>query len=363
MKESENTFIITGTPQIYTQSSTARMLWSVCIWLLPATGWGIFLYGGGAIRILLVSIGAAIAIEGVVGLIRKEFTLYDGSACLTGLLIGLMLPPTVPLFIPFFAVFFALIVVKWSFGGLGKNWMNPAVAGWAFVSLSFPDQFRLWLYPSFFKGVDLVTSSTPLIVVKRNLLLGISQGSTPMELLMQTAFPRSLWDGAWTEWVNTKLLSLLGIVLPPGYIDFFFGFTPGAIGETSAFLLLLGTIALIGKGILPWQVPLSVCSVFGVLVYIFGGLPYGLGLGQGDVLFHLMSGGFLLGAFYIGTDLVTSPLTKAGLYIYGVGIGVLTFLIRILGAAPEGMGYAILFMNVFVPLINKYCTSNSKLLR
>jgi len=356
----DETLIITGTPQLYNRTTTARMIWTVCVWLLPAALWGVYLYGMGALKILLASLIASLGIEGGIGLLRKESTLQDGSACLTGLLIGMLLPPTVPLFIPILAASFALLVVKWSFGGLGKNWMNPALAGWAFVTLSFPDQMRTYLFPTVVRGVDAVTSSTPLSLLKNKLFLEGVKGASPMEILAGAGFPRSLMDGTWTDWLNGKILEPLGILLPPGYIDLFFGFTPGAIGETSAFLLLVGTIALIGKGILPWEVPLSVFSVFGTLVFLFGGLPYGLGWGAGDVLFQFCTGGFLLGAFYMATDLVTSPLTRVGLLVYGAGIGGLTFLIRMYGGSGEGIGFAILFMNVFVPLLNRFLAPGRK---
>jgi len=356
----DETLIITGTPQIYNRTTTARMIWTVCFWLVPAALWGVYLYGIGALKILLASIVTSLGVEGGIGLLRKESTLQDGSACLTGLLIGMLLPPTVPLFIPILAALFSMLVVKWSFGGLGKNWMNPALAGWAFVALSFPDQMRTWLFPAMVRRVDAVTSSTPLSLLKNKLFLEGVKGASPMEILAGAGFPRSLMDGTWTDWLNGKILEPLGILLPPGYVDLFFGFTPGAIGETSAFLLLVGTIALIGKGILPWEVPLSVFSVFGTLVFLFGGLPYGLGWRAGDVLFQFFTGGFLLGAFYMATDLVTSPLTRVGLLLYGAGIGGLTFLIRMYGGPGEGIGFAILFMNVFVPLLNRFLTPGRK---
>ncbi|GAB4366131.1 MAG: RnfABCDGE type electron transport complex subunit D [Spirochaetales bacterium] len=356
----DETMIITGTPQIFDRPTTGRMIWTVSFWLVPVAGWGIYLYGIGAFKILLASILTSLLAEGTVGVVRKESTLQDGSAFLTGLLIGMLLPPTVPLFIPVLAALFSQLVVKWSFGGLGRNWMNPALAGWAFVSLSFPDQMRTWLIPAMVKGVDTVTSSTPLAFLKHKVFLEGVKGVLPMEILTRSGFPRSLIDQSWTDWLNTNLLHRLGILLPYGYIDLFLGFTPGTIGEGAAFLILLGTVALIAKGILPWEVPLSVFSVFGALVFFFGGLPYGLGLESGDVLFHVFSGGFLLGTFYMATDLVTTPLTRTGLFLYGGGIGGITFLIRMYGGTAEGIGYAILFMNVFVPLLNRFLEPRPK---
>ncbi len=351
---------ISGAPQIYDRTTTSTIIWHVVLCLLPAAGWGMYIFGINAVRIVFTAVFTAVAVEGAIGLLLKRFTLYDGSAFLSGLLIGMMLPPTVPLYIPILASLFAMAVVKGSFGGLGRNWMNPALAGWAFVYLSFSDQMHQWVYPGMVREVDAMTRATPLRLVKTSILLGRAEGSSPMEILSSAGFPRSLMDGAWTTWLNSHILEPLGISLPPGYIDLFFGFIPGAIGETSALLLLIGTVVLIGKKILPWEVPVSFFTVFCGLTAVFGGLPFGGGWVAGDVLFQLFSGGILLGVFYMATDLVTSPLTRMGLVIYGMGIGLLTFLIRLYGGYAEGIGFSILFMNVFVPLINKCATSGSR---
>lgn len=353
MKQNE-LLVITGSPQFYDDSSTVNIMWAVFACLLPAAGWGIYLFGYPALKVLVVSLGTCLAAEGLLAAVFRKFTLWDGSAALTGLLIGMNLPPSVPLYIPAAASVFAMAVVKWTFGGLGHNWMNPALAGRAFVYFSWPGPMTSWVSPSTMTRVDGVSAATPLGFLKTGLVDYSGPARTPMEFLGQNGFPRSLSDGMATDWLNANLLEPLGISLPPGYADLFLGNIPGCIGETSGLFLLAGTIYLLGKRIITWHVPAAYFGVFGLLVWTFGGLRFGGEFFTGDVLFHLFAGGLLLGVFYMATDVVTSPLTKKGMLIYGAGAGLLTFLIRQYGSFPEGVSPAVLLMNVFVPLINRY---------
>ena len=163
-----------------------------------------------------------------------------------------------------------------------------------------------------------------------------------------------------TDWLNAKVLEPIGISLPQGYVDLFLGNTAGCIGETSAFLLLAGTVYLLGKKVITWHVPVAYFGTFSLFVYTFGGLPFGGEFFTGDLLFHLFSGGLMLGVFYMATDMVTSPLTKPGMLMYGAGAGFLTFLIRQYGSFPEGVALAIILMDCFVPFINR-CTASEAL--
>ena len=250
---------------------------------------------------------------------KKKPTLTDGSAFLTGILIGFNMPPSVPGFIPILASVFAIAVVKQSFGGLGRNWMNPALAGRVFAMFCWTEDMTRW--SPYLPSPDAFTGATPL-----------AQGS--LEFLKSGS-----------------------------YLDLFLGRIPGCIGEVSALFLLLGVIYLFIKRIITWEIPVSYMGSFIILTWVFGGLPFGRGSFSGDILFHLLSGGLILGAFYMATDMVTSPLTWQGMLIYGAGCGFLTFiirfygvltvLIRLFGGYPEGVSLSIILMNIFVPLINR----------
>jgi len=182
---------------------------------------------------------------------------------------------------------------------------------------------------------------------------GGSIGS-PVRYLESTGFPRSAADARITEWLNNGFLGDLGIRLPEGYVDPFIGNVPGCIGEVSALLLMAGAVYLFAKKIITWEIPTAFFVVFAVFSWTFGGLVYGTGFFTGDVLFHVLAGGFMLGIFYMATDMVTSPMSSTGMLIYGAGIGFITFLIRFYGSFPEGISLAIILMNIFSPIINRY---------
>ena len=174
-----------------------------------------------------------------------------------------------------------------------------------------------------------------------------------MEFLSETGYARSAFDGRVTAFLR-RVLEPLGANIEPGYGDLFFGNIPGCIGEVSAFLLLLGAAYLFTRKIITWHIPVSYLATFGVLVWIFGGSRFGSGAFSGNVVFHFFTGGLILGAFYMATDMVTSPITKTGQIIFAVGIGIFTVVIRLWGGYPEGVSYSILLMNLAVPLINRY---------
>ena len=342
---------ITTSPQIHKPVSTASVMWAVSACLLPAAVWGVYSFGLRSLAVILVSIAASVLTEFGLGFVSKRSTILDGSAFLTGLLIGFNLPPGIPFYIPIIASVFAIAVVKWTFGGLGSNWMNPALAGRVFVAFSWTGPMTSWTIPR--NLVDAVSSATPLSAVKSGLFTYTGDARGPMQFLSEIGYPRTAFDGKVTDFLR-RILEPLGATVEPGYGDLFFGNIPGCIGEVSAFLLLVGTIYLFAKKIITWHVPVSYLATFGVLGWIFGGTVFGSGVFAGNVVFHLFTGGLILGAFYMATDMVTSPLTPKGLLIFGVGCGFFTFLIRFFGSFPEGVSLAIIIMNIFVPLINKY---------
>lgn len=352
-EQTRPTVQVASSPQYHDRYSTARIMWTVSACLLPAVVWGVYVFGLRALWVVLASIAAAVLSEYLVGFPFKRFTLADGSAVLTGLLIGMNMPPAVPVYVPVIASVFAIVVVKWTFGGLGSNWMNPALAGRVFVFFSWTGHMTNWTMPRTLPVPDGFASATYLGVVKTGVTESAGATGGPLALLRDAGFPNSRMDVAVTDWLNSAILQPLGIDLPYGYVDPFVGNIPGSIGEISALLLMLGAVVLFAKKIITWEVPATYFLSFSLLTWVFGGTIHGQGAFSGDVLFHVLSGGFMLAVFFMATDMVTSPVTRRGLLIYGAGVGFLTFLIRTFGSFPEGASLAIILMNVFVPLINR----------
>lgn len=318
---------INSSPQIHSPASTKKIMWIVVLSLVPAGVWGVYAFGPRSLIVLAASIIAALGAEYLMGLLMKKNTLSDGSAFLTGLLIGFNMPAEVPVYIAVIASLFAIIVVKWTFGGLGSNWMNPALAGRVFVFFSWTGGMSRWSMPHMV--VDTVSGASPLGFIKTNLMNFKGTASGPMDFLATQNYPV---DSYW---------------------DLFIGRIPGCIGEVSALLLLVGGIFLIIVKIVNWEIPVFYLGSFALLTWIFGGLGFGNGFFTGDILFHMFTGGLMLGALFMATDMVTSPITKKGMVIYAIGCGFFTFLIRFYGSFPEGVSLAIILMNIFVPLINR----------
>ncbi len=329
-------------------------MWSVTACLVPASAWGVYVFGWYALAVLLVSISAAVITEAVIARLMNRRTLFDGSAVLTGLLIGMNMPPEVPFHVPIVAAVFAIAVVKWTFGGLGTNWMNPALAGRVFVFFSWTGEMTTWKMPHTLPVTDGTSGATILGALKSGVLQTGNDIGQPASYLSRINFPRSGTDASVTSWLNNNVLEGLGISLPNGYVDPFLGNIPGCIGEVSALLLMLGAVYLFAKRIITWEIPTAYFFSFAVLTWVFGGTVYGTGFFTGDVLFHVLAGGFILGLFYMATDIVTSPMTTRGMLIYGTGAGLLTFLIRFYGSFPEGVSLAIILMNIVTPIINRY---------
>jgi electron transport complex protein RnfD len=317
--KSESKLIVSVSPHLRSEETTSRIMWSVNAALLPATAMSAYFFGPRAAIVLAVAIVSAIFSEFLYEkALKKKVTIDDGSAFLTGLLLGLNLPPSVPFYIPVVGSVVAIALTKQLFGGLGFNIFNPALVGRAFLLLSFPKLMTIWSAPTAaFIAMDAKTTATPLGILKEEGL--------------------------------QKLLEVFGNKLNL-YIDLLFGNRAGSLGETSAFALLIGAAFLLYRGYITWHIPVSFLGTAAIIAWIFGGSG---ALLTGDPILHLLSGGIILGAFFMATDYVTCPSMKMGQIIFGVGCGFLTMLIRLKGGYPEGVMFAILIMNCFTPLIDR----------
>lgn len=334
---------ITASPHIHSGASTQDIMLKVAIALTPAWLWGVYSFGLRALLVILVSVASAMLTEYLLGRISKENTLWDCSALVTGLLVGMNMSPSIPILIPVFASFFAIAVAKWTFGGLGCNWANPAIAGRVFVFFSFSSSMSSFVNPRAWKNV-IVSSATPLSLVKTSLSSGDFFNISSNEILRLNSYPVSNFA--------LKLSSSLG--LNAYDIDAFFGNIPGCIGEVSTLLLLAGGIYLIASKVITWHIPVSFIGFYSLLTWIFGSIPYGLGAFHGEAISSLLRGGLILGAFFMATDMVTTPITHMGQVIFGLGCGFFTFLFRFFGSLPEATSVAILIMNIITPTIDKF---------
>jgi len=299
-------------------------MWLVVIALLPALGGSVYFFGLRSLLLVALSVASSVLFD---ALAQKAFgrkpTPFDGSAVITGLLLAYNLPPGVPLWIPVIGAAFATVVVKQFFGGLGHNFINPALAARAFLMVSWPTHMTtLWVKPGggSLSGLDAVTGATPLALVRRAAEL-VPSGMDLNGLLRQA----------------NSLAELKKL---------FFGNVGGCLGETSALLLLIGALVLILLRVIDWRIPAAYIGTVIVLALV---LPNN----HLTPWFHVFSGGIMLGAFFMATDYVTSPITARGRVIFGIGCGVITMLIRLYGGYPEGCSYSILLMNVVTPFIDR----------
>lgn len=300
-------------PHLHTRWSTSTLMWVVVASLLPCLVSGVVGFGPRALLLPLAAILGAGLCEALVQKWRGQAVLLkDGSALLTGLLLGLILPPSFPLVFAFLGGVVSIGLGKAVFGGLGMNIFNPALVGRAFLQAAFPVAMTTW---TAHRLVDATTSATPLAIVKFR-----EPGITVLDAM-------------------------------PAMRDLLLGTTAGSIGETSALAVLAGGLLLLALKVANWRLPAAM--TLGAL--LFGGLFWAIDpTAWPHPLFHLLSGGFLFGAFFMATDLVTSPMTAKGMWIFGFGCGLLTVLIRLFGGLPEGVMYSILLMNATVPLINRW---------
>jgi len=332
----EKNFLVSASPHITHKDTIPRIMYGVVISLIPAIAGSIYFFGIRAVWILFFAILSAVITEALIQfLMKKPITVKDGSAIVTGILLGFNVPAAVPWWIPVVGSAFAIAVGKIPFGGLGYNPMNPALLGRAFLLASWPTRMTIFKTApngGSLSGIDAITAATPLNVFK-----------TAKDILANQADPNL------TEKVTqaTKAIDQLY----DSYANLFWGKVGGVIGETSAFLLLIGAVYLIYKRYIGLRIPLSYIGTVALLSWIFGGTG---GFFTGDPIFHILAGGLILGAFYMATDMVTSPVTPKGRYYFGIGCGIFTVLIRLVGGYPEGVSYSILLMNLAVPLLDRY---------
>ena len=317
----ENKLVISLSPHVHGGDSVKKNMYGVLIALIPAFLVSLYFFGLGALIVTATSVAACLFFEWAIGkfLMKKETTtICDGSAVITGVLLAFNLPSNLPIWIIILGALFAIGVGKMSFGGLGNNPFNPALAGRVFLLLSFPVQMTSWpVVGQLTAYTDATTAAAPL-----NLMKQIAGG-------------------------NIEALKDL-----PSSFDLLIGNNGGCLGEVSALALLLGLAYMLWKKIITWHIPISILAT----VFVFSGIMHLVDpeLYVSPVL-QLLTGGLMLGAIFMATDYVTSPMSKKGMLIYGVCIGLLTVIIRLFGAYPEGMSFAILIMNAFTPLINTYC--------
>ncbi len=311
--------IVSVSPHIRDEETVSRIMWSVNFALFPALVASFYYFGPRAIFVTALCIVTSVLSEYVFQrALKKKITISDGSAFLTGLLLGMNLPPSLPFYIPIVGSFIAIIITKQLFGGLGYNIFNPALIGRAFLLITWPKAMTTWSAPTAsFVALDAKTTATPLGLLKEE---GIGK------LIEEFGSKGDL------------------------YINLLIGSRAGSLGETSVIFLLLGAAYLLYKRYITWHIPVSFLATVGVLAWAFGGKD---GLFTGDPLIHLLSGGLILGAFFMATDYVTCPTIRKGQIIFGVGCGAITMLIRLKGGFPEGVMFAILLMNCFSPLIDR----------
>lgn len=323
---SEQLLSVSGSPHIHNGDSVKKVMWSVVIALMPALLVSTFYFGLPVLLITATSVASCILFEYLIQrfLLKGECTIGDGSAIITGLLLAFNVPANLPLWIVILGALVAIGIGKMAFGGLGKNLFNPAIVARIFLLISFPVQMTTWPKAQpiwkFSQLADAVTGPTPLGLLKE----GVKAGQ-PVESIMH----------------NVDM---------PSYIDMLVGQMGGSFGEISAIAILIGAIFLLCKKVISWHIPVAFIGsafIFSGIFFLIDPTIYA------NPCFHVLSGGLMLGACFMATDMVTSPTTPAGMLVFGAGCGILTIIIRMFGAYPEGVSFAILIMNALVPLINK----------
>ena len=315
MKAKEYTFDASYQPQVRTKTDTSRIMLDVIIALVPAMAFAVYQFGFKVLALLAISVASAVFFEwGYRKLMKKPSSINDLSACVTGILLVLCLPVDAPLWMPVIGTFFAIVIVKQLYGGIGKNFVNPALAGRAFLFFSWTATMTTWAVPKALGKLvveaDAITMATPLSILK--------EGSAM-----------------------------------PEYFDFgnmFLGVMPGSIGEISTLALLVGGVYLLIRKVINWRIPVAFIGTVAILTFIFPRNGYS---NVDWMLYNLLSGGLLLGAFFMATDYSSSPVTLNGQLLFGFGCGALTVLIRYFGGFPEGVSFAILIMNLCAWAIDK----------
>ncbi len=315
--------IISASPHVHSDRTSKKVMYDVLFALIPAFLVSIYLFGISALIMTSVAVLSCIAFEYLIQkyILKTAITVGDGSALITGILLAFNLPSSLPLWMVIIGSLVAIGIAKMSFGGLGYNIFNPALVGRVFLLVSFPVQMTSWPIPFENNGTlfDAVTGETTLGIIKEGLMYGETMST-----------------------ISEKIPTILELLL---------GISSGSAGEMSGLALILGGLYLLIRKVITWHIPVTILLTMALFTGIFWVIDPEM---YANPLIHILSGGAILGAFYMATDLVTSPMTKKGMIIFAAGIGVITVVIRFYGAYPEGISFAILIMNAFVPLINTY---------
>ena len=315
--------VVSGSPHIHSTDSVNRRMWGVVIALMPAVAYSVYLFGLGALVVLLTSVLGCVITEYLIQryMLGGKTTITNGSAVITGLLFAMNLPSNLPIWIILIGCVVAIGLGKYAFGGLGQNIFNPAILGRVFLLISFPQQMTSWPLPLVNRGeyLDATTGATYLGQMKME-AMSTADSSTGASAVNEIATESLTW------------------------IDALIGNMGGSLGEMSAIALIIGGVFMLLRGIISWHIPVSIIGT----VMLFA---WGAGV---DPVMSVLSGGVMLGAIFMATDYVTSPMTRRGMVMYGMMIGIITMIIRLWGAYPEGVSFAILIMNGFTPLINKF---------
>jgi electron transport complex protein RnfD len=318
-----NLLNVSPSPHAHGKESTQKLMLTVVVALIPAFITSVFYFGIGALIVTATSIASCLLFEYLIQryVLKKPLSITDGSALVTGILLAFNLPSNIPVLIIVIGSFISIAVAKMTFGGLGNNPFNPALVGRVFMLISFPVQMTRWPVPKGFATsyTDAVTGATPLAIIKE----GLKNGEPLSGLMNQIPTPARM----------------------------FLGDMGGSMGEVAAVALLLGLAYLLIRKVITWHIPVSVIgsiAIFTAILWLVNPEK------NADPMFHILAGGVLLGAIFMATDYVTSPMVPKAMLIYGCGIGIITVIIRVYGAYPEGVSFAILIMNAFVPLMNAY---------
>ncbi len=318
-----STLTISPSPHVHSGDSVKKNMYGVIIALIPAMLVSFYNFGMGAIVVTLTSLVSCLLFEHLIQkyLLKQETSIWDGSAMITGILLAFNIPSNLPIFIIVIGALVSIGIGKMAFGGLGNNPFNPALVGRVFLLISFPVQMTSWPIPESlpFSYTDVITGATPLAVMKE----AIANGELPTNVLNEI----------------------------PSYRDLFLGLQGGSAGEMAGIAILIGLGIMLFRKIITWHIPTAIIAT----VFVFTGmLHWANPMMYAPPMFHILSGGLFLGAVFMATDYSSSPMSKKGGIIFGIGIGVITVAIRTFGAYPEGISFAILIMNAFVPLIDKY---------
>lgn len=331
----DNLFRVSQSPHLYDRDTVKKIMLMVILAMAPALAGAYYFFGFRALWVVVITVSSCLITEALLQkLMKKPVTISDLSAVVTGILLAYNLPPAIPMWMPVLGGIFSIAIAKQAFGGLGFNPVNPALAARAFMLASWPVQMTV--FKTVPKGGTLSGTTIEMF-----------SGATPLNAIKQSI---DIVKHA-NEFTVEKMIGASQTIQGMSYADLFFGRVGGCLGETSAFLLFIGGAFLLYRRIIGWRIPFFYITTVAILMWVFGGTT---GLFSGDPVFHVLSGGLILGAFFMATDMVTSPITPKGHIYFALGCGVITVVIRLVGGYPEGVSYSILLMNLTVPLLNRF---------